>query len=325
MGIDFDFVAFQADAVEKKVDEFIGNLLQAVGIVLAVMLLTLGVRTGMVVASLIPMAIVSSFIFMAIFGVGINQMSLAALIIALGMLVDNAIVMSESIMVQMAEGKRRIDAAVDSAAELRIPLLTSSLTTAAAFMPIALAKSSTGEYTRPLFQVVTITLLCSWVLSLTMIPLLCVMFLKVKEKSGEESFNGRVYSLYRRGLLAGLRHRWLTVAAVVVIFVGVMQLFAFVPKIFFPPNDRPTLLAELWLPTGTPLARSEAVVSEVEAFIRDELLVSDDEIAAGGEGVVNWASFIGEGAPRFLLPFSPELASPEYGDVVDQRDIARVG
>ena len=312
VGVSFDFVAFQADAVERKVNDFIGNLLTAIVIVLGVMLFFLGVRTGLVVASLIPMAIVTSFIFMSLFNVGINQMSLAALIIALGMLVDNAIVMSESIMVSMSEGKQPIDAAVESAAELRVPLLTSSLTTAAAFMPIALAKSSTGEYTRPLFQVVTITLLCSWALSLTMIPLLCVMFLKVKQKQEEEGYSSRFYRTYRRLLLFGLRNRWTAVALVVATFIGVMQLMAFVPQIFFPPNERPTFTAEFRLPTGTPLARSEEVVLEVERFLRDNLLLTEEQLAAGEEGVINWAAFVGEGAPRFLLPFNPELASPEY-------------
>jgi multidrug efflux pump subunit AcrB len=276
------------------------------------MLVALGVRTGLVVASLIPMAIVSSFIFMSLFEVGINQMSLAALIIALGMLVDNAIVMSESIMVSIAEGRKAIDAAVESAAELRIPLLTSSLTTAAAFMPIALAKSSTGEYTRPLFQVVTITLLCSWVLSLTMVPLLCVMFLKVKQRASDETYGTRFYRNYRKVLLIGLRHRWATLAVVALIFVGAMGLMAFVPKIFFPPNDRPTFTAELRLPTGTPLVRSEEIVLEVEEYLRQNMLLTPAQVAAGDEGVINWASFVGEGAPRFFLSFNPEMASPEY-------------
>jgi multidrug efflux pump subunit AcrB len=314
-GIEFDFLTFQAGAVAKKVDDFVGNLVQAIAIVMLVMLVTLGVRTGLVVASLIPMAIVASFIFMAIFGVGINQMSLAALIIALGLLVDNAIVMSESIMVQMAEGVPAVDAAVKSAGELRIPLLTSSLTTAAAFLPIYLAESTTGEYTAPLFKVVTITLLCSWLLSLTMIPLLCVRFLKVKKES-DKGYDGRFYRLYRRFLLLGLRYRWASLAIVAVVFVGVMQLFGFVPQIFFPPNDRPTLLAELVLPTGTPLETTEELVSEVEEFIRDELTVGPEEIAAGEEGVVNWSTFVGEGAPRFMLPITPEQSSPEYAIMV---------
>jgi len=311
IGIEFDFSASQATAVKRKVDDFVGNLIQAILLVLVVMLISLGIRTGLVVATLIPMAIVSTFFLMSVFDVGINQMSLAALIIALGLLVDNAIVMSESIMVQIGEGKPAVEAAVDSAAELRIPLLTSSLTTIAAFLPIYLAKSTTGEYVAPLFQVVTITLLCSWVLSLTMIPMHCVMFLKVK-KVEDDGFNSRLYRTYRRFLLLALRRRWLSVAAVIVIFVGVMQLAGFVPVIFFPPNERPALLVELFLPTGTPLARTEELVQEVEAFMTENLLLSAEEIEAGEEGIVNWAGYIGEGAPRFILSYGPEQASPEY-------------
>jgi multidrug efflux pump subunit AcrB len=312
IGVEFDYLAFQAAAVEKKVEDFVGNLVQAVAIVLLVMLLTLGVRTGLVVASLIPMAIITSFIFMALFGIGINQMSLAALIIALGLLVDNAIVMSESIMVQMEEGVAAIEAAVRAAAELRVPLLTSSLTTAAAFLPIALAKSTTGEYTQALFQVVTITLLCSWVLSLTMIPLLCVLFLKIKKNAAEAGFDTPFYRRYRGGLLLALRHPVISLALVGLVFFGALQLFGLVPAIFFPPNERPTLQAELRLPTGSPLAATEALVREVEGFIARELRIDAERIAAGEEGVLNWASFIGEGAPRFILSSSPEPASPEY-------------
>jgi multidrug efflux pump subunit AcrB len=309
IGVEFDYAVFQADAVEKKVKDFVGNLVQAIAIVLLVMLLTLGVRTGLVVASLIPMAIITSFIFMALFGIGLNQMSLASLIIALGLLVDNAIVMSESIMVQMDEGVAAIEAAVRSAAELRIPLLTSSLTTAAAFLPIALAKSETGEYTKTLFQVVTITLLCSWVLSLTMIPLFCVMFLRVKKKLAGGGYDTPFYHRYREGLLLGLRHPMISLALVAGVFFGTLQLLGLVPVIFFPPNERPTLQAELRLPTGSPLAATEDLVRQVEGFIERELRV-DSEL--GEEGVLNWASFVGEGAPRFILSSSPEPASPEY-------------
>ncbi len=316
VGVDFDFVAFQAQAVDRKVSDFLGNLVQAVAIVLAVMLLSLGPRTGLVVASLIPMAMVASFIFMALFDVGINQMSLAALIIALGLLVDNAIVMSESILVQMGEGRPAVEAAVDSAAELRMPLLTSSLTTAAAFLPIALARSTTGEYTQTLFQVVTITLLCSWVLSLTMVPLLCVLFLRPRRRAPAAAFDTPFYQRYRRLLVAVLRRPWLSLALVALVFFGALQLMRLVPKIFFPPNDRPTLLAELRLPTGSPLSATEALVVEVEGFLREELLLAPADLAAGDEGVVNWASFIGEGAPRFFLSYTPEPASPEFAVLV---------
>ena len=310
IGVEFDFSAFQATAVRNKVDDFVGNLLQAILIVVLVMLVSLGIRTGLVVATLIPMAIVSAFFFMSVFDVGVNQMSLAALIISLGLLVDNAIVMSESIMVAMSEGKPAVPAAIDAAAELRIPLLTSSLTTIAAFLPIYLAKSATGEYVAPLFKVVTITLLCSWVLSLTMIPMLCVRFLRVKSK--EADAESRFQRAYRRLLLTGLRHRWASLALVFVVFMGVMRLAALVPVIFFPPNDRPTLTVELYQPAGSPVAKTEELVRDFERFMIENLLIDRERIEAGEEGIVNWATYIGEGAPRFILSYAPEYASPDY-------------
>ena len=315
-GIGLEFTQFQAGEVEKKVNDFAGNLVQAVAIVMLVMLVSLGLRTGLVVASLIPMAIVMAFIFMAFFDVGINSMSLAALIIALGLLVDNAIVMSESIMVQMAEGVPAKDAAIASAAELRVPLLVSSLTTAAAFLPIYLAESAVGEYTAALFQVVTITLLSSWLLALTMIPLFCVLFLRVAPKKTEESFSTPFYRTYRSWLLLGLRRPRLAMVVVFLVFFGSMQLFGLVPAIFFPPNERATLTAELFLPTGTPLARTEEVARALERFIEEELRVDAAAIEAGEQGVTNWATFIGEGAPRFMLSYGPEQASPEYAILV---------
>lgn len=314
-GVEFEFTQFQAGEVEKKVDDFAGNLVQAVAIVMLVMLVSLGFRTGLVVASLIPMAIVMAFIFMAIFDVGINSMSLAALIIALGLLVDNAIVMSESIMVLMGDGMSAKEAAIRTASELKTPLLVSSLTTAAAFLPIFLAKSSVGEYTAALFQVVTITLLCSWVLALTMIPLLCVMFLRV-EPTKDDALDSPFYKRYRGLLLAALKRPWLSMAIVALVFVGVMQLFPLIPAIFFPPNERASLTAELELPTGTPLAQTEQVVVEVERFIAETLRKTPEEIELGEDGVTNWATFIGEGAPRFFLSYAPEFASPEYAILV---------
>ncbi|MFQ5526340.1 MAG: efflux RND transporter permease subunit [Thermoanaerobaculia bacterium] len=314
-GVDFEFTQSQAGEVESKVDDFVGNLVQAVAIVMLVMLVSLGLRTGLVVASLIPMAIVMAFIFMALFNVGINSMSLAALIIALGLLVDNAIVMSESIMVQIAAGTPAKEAAIATAAELKTPLLVSSLTTAAAFLPIYLAESAVGEYTAALFQVVTITLLCSWVLALTMVPLFCVMFLKVKPQK-EGAFETPFFRSYRSALLKSLERPWLSIAVVAMVFFGAMQLFALVPAIFFPPNERASLTVELELPTGTPLARTEEVAIEVERFIEQSLRATPEEIEAGRHGVTNWATFIGEGAPRFFLSYGPEYASPEYAILV---------
>ncbi len=321
IGIEFDFLQFQAQEVQRLVDDFIGNLLQAVGIVTLVMLLFLGLRTGFVVASLIPMAILMALMIMGIGGTGLDQISIAALIMALGMLVDNAIVMSESIMTQMAEGKPRVEAAVDSARELRIPLLTSSLTTCAAFLPIYLAEAAVGEYTAALFVVITITLLSSWLIALTLIPLLCVLFVRVKVRAPVEdaedaddasAYDTRFYRLYRAALLAGLKHRFVALAGVVVTFMAAMNLFGLVPQIFFPPNERATLTGELLLPTGTPFRATEALVREFDRFIAENL-AADGE---GGEGIVNWGVFIGQGAPRFILPFTPENPRPEYAGMI---------
>ncbi|APG27962.1 acriflavine resistance protein B [Syntrophotalea acetylenivorans] len=309
VGVDFDIVAFQPEHVKRKVDEFVTNLLQAMVIVLVVMLIFLGLRTGLAVSSLIPMAMIMALLVMGLLGIGIDQMSLAAMIIALGMLVDNAIVMSESVMVLMGEGKSAVEAAIESAQELKIPLLTSSLTTAAAFLPIYLAKSSTGEYTAPLFKVVTITLLSSWLLSLTMTPLFCVYFIRVKKNTEQGSYNNTFYRRYRGFLLFILRNRLLTLVTVLLIFMVAMASFRFVPKMFFPPHNKPIFSAELRLPVGTPLKRMEAVVQQIEDFMQAEMMADPKQ---DKEGLVSWVSYIGSGAPRYMLPYSPEAPSPEY-------------
>ncbi|MFO7496982.1 MAG: efflux RND transporter permease subunit, partial [Desulfobacterales bacterium] len=305
-GIEIETLSFQPEEVDHKVLNFRDNLLQSMGVVIAVMVVTLGLRTGLLVASLIPMTILMSVGLMYLLGIGLDQVSLAALIISLGMLVDNAIVMTESIMVQMAEGKARVAAAVDSARELIVPLLTSSLTTAAAFLPIFLAKSSTGEYTAPLFKVVTLTLLSSWVLALTMTPMLCVQFLRVKPLT--ERFDSRAYRLYRFFLITGLKHRGLTMAAVALIFAAAVYSARFLPVIFFPPSDRVYFKAELTLPAGTAIDTSERVVGEVEAFIRARLM----HASGHNKGVVSWATHIASGGPRFVLQHQPDPGTPEY-------------
>ncbi len=307
IGIDIEIISMQSDIVDQKVNDFVGNVFQAVFIVVLVMLLTLGVRTGLVVATLIPMAMVMSVFIMPLFGIGLNQMSLAALIVALGMLVDNAIVMSESIMVMMKEGKDRLQAAVDSAKELRVPLLIASLTTAAAFLPFFLAESDAGEYTGLIFTVVTITLLCSWVLSLTMIPLFCVRFLKLKKARRASHFETGFYRAYRGLILTMLRNRALTVLATVLVFVLALSGFRLVPNIFFPSSDRPLLAADLRLPTGTRIERTQEIVESIQQFAFGELGAGPER----PDGVVNGVAFVGEGAPRYVLPYAPPPPSPE--------------
>jgi len=306
IGINLDFVVLESQEVTKRVDTFILNLFQSVCIVMAIMLASLGFRTGIVVAGLIPMTILLTFILMAFFKIGIDQTSLAALIIALGMLVDNAIVMSESIFSEVARGKDPKQAAIDAAAEHRTSLLTSSLSTSLAFLPIFMAKSMAGEYTASLFKVVTIALLSSWVLSLTMIPMLCVHFLKLKRK--ETDTENWIYVWYKKNLIKKLRQPWKQLGIFAGIFVITLSGFLVIPKAFFPPSDRPLFTIKYELPVGTKIERTQEVIRKIENYFLEELMV---ENFGNNEGIDNWATFIGGVTPRYVLNSNPTQLGPE--------------
>ncbi len=316
-GIDFEVTYFQPTEVEAKVEEFGVNVLQAVGIVLVVMLLTLGLRTGLVVSALIPAAMVITLWIMSLYGETVNQMSLAALIIALGLLVDNAIVVSESIMVRMTDGESAYDAAVNACRELQTPLLVSSLTTAAAFLPIYLAESAVGEYTGALFTVVSTTLLVSWGLALTMTPLLCTLFLKVEPRKADagSGYEGRFYQLYRRSLRTVLTFRKASIAIVLLAFFASMQLWSLVPAIFFPAQDRAFFMAQLNLPPGTSIDTTREMSAEVDRFLEElrvEGLVDDED----ADGVTSWTTFIGETPVPFTLGYSPAPSLGGYCELM---------
>lgn len=312
IGLQFNVLVYQPKDVIKMVGDFTGNLLQAIFVVMGAMVLFLGIRTGLIVASLIPTAIAAALLVMGIFGIGLDQMSLASLIIALGMLVDNAVVMAESTMTQVAGGKTRVQAAIDSAKELQVPLLVASLTTCAAFLPMFLAESSTGEYVAPLFKVVTITLLCSWLLALTLTPLLCASFLKVKSDPEAGAYGSRFYRAYNGVLVLGLKNRVVSMVIVVVVFFLGMQSFKYLPNIFFPPSDNPSFIVKLEMPAGTAVEETTRRIDKLEQFMRRELLVNESRT----EGAQHWATFIGEGGPRFYLSYNPEPPTPEFGVLI---------
>ena len=302
IGVDFTPVSFMPTEVEQKVSEFASNLVQAVVVVTLVMLFTLGLRTGLIVAMLIPTTMISGILLMSLFDISIDQISLAALIIALGMLVDNGIVMSENIMVQMSQGKNKIEAAIESAAELKVPLLVSSLTTAAAFLPIFLAESATGEYTASLFKVVTITLLCSWLIAMTIIPILCINFMKVAPVQSDQPEG---YLTYYKGLLTKLLDNpGLTLIGITALFFIAIKGLDYVPKLFFPPSDRPYFKMEVKLPVGTDIEQTDTIVSKIENYIDTEL--------TNEQGVSSYLTYLGSGGPRFLLTHSPQPTSSNY-------------
>ncbi len=306
LGVKLEKLFDEPRIVEQIVGNFVDNLLQAMALVVLVMLFSLGFRTGLIVAVLIPMSVLTSFIIMSIFDIWLDQVSLAALIISLGLLVDSAIVMSESIMVLMQRGKSVFEASLQSANELKIPLLTSALTTSAAFLPIFLAKSSTGEYTNSIFKVVTITLLSSWVLALTLTPVLSKYFMKKKKLVDKES---KFYFYYRGFLKTVLKFRYLTVIAVILIFVGSLKVLDMVPKKFFPPSSEPSFTLELRLPVGTNIDTTKQAVGKIEGYINQKYIIKKHQVK-------NFVSFIGQSAPRFWLAYDQELASVEYSTIL---------
>lgn len=309
LGVKLDRLFNEPKIVDNIINNFVNNLLQSMLLVVIVMLFSLGFRTGLIVAFLIPMSILSSFIIMSIFDIWLDQVSLAALIISLGLLVDSAIVMSESIMVLMQKGKNVVEASIQSAKELKIPLLTSSLTTSAAFLPIFLAKSSTGEYTNSIFKVVTITLLSSWVLALTLTPVLSKYFMK---KDIKEIKKSKLVDFYRTFLNLLLCNKKIISFVVILLFISSLKVLDLVPQKFFPESTESTLSVEINLPTGTAIETTQKNVKQIENYIKEKYMSSKD----GDNEVINFVSFIGESAPRFWLSYEQELASSEYSTIL---------
>jgi len=314
VGITAKRLASQDDSVAKSVSDFISNLIQSMVIVLAVMLLFLGLRTGVVVASLIPTAIVMSLFLMGVFDIGLNQVSLAALIMALGMLVDNAIVMAESMMVKMEKGDKAFDAAVSSCKELMVPLLTSSLTTSAAFLSFFIADSVMGEIMGPLFSVITITLISSWLMALTIVPMLAVLFIKVKKKSKDQKpgFFEKLNIYYKRIIVWSLAKPVLILSVVsgclALSLVGMGQL----GFVFMPDSDRNLVTVDLMLPTGTSLETTDSQVSLLERYLSDSLLINNER----SRGVQDWSSFIGEGPKSYDLGYQPDQKQTNYAHLL---------
>ena len=315
LGITLNRVASQDFEVEKSVANFTNNLLQSVAIVLLSMLLFLGLRTGLVVASLIPMTIVATLFIMGLLDIGLNQVSLAALIMALGMLVDNAIVVSEAIVVKMEKGTAAKEAAIESARELAVPLLISSLTTSAAFLAFFLAASIMGEMMGPLFSVITIALLSSWLLSLTMVALLAVFFIRVKQQASQSeksTFIDRLNGEYKELLLKALARPYSFMGIIAGLFVLSLFGFGFLPFIFFPDSERNLLTVDMNLPLGTKIETTTARVERLEAYIADSLLVSKNR----QRGITDWATFIGEGPPSYDLGYQPGEANSGYAHML---------
>jgi multidrug efflux pump len=330
-GLDLVRVNDQPRAVRDSIGEFTRSVAEAVIIVLAVSFFSLGLRTGMVVALSIPLVLAATFFFMHAFGVGLHKISLGSLILALGLLVDDAIIAVEMMAVKIEQGFDRARAAAFAYTSTAFPMLTGTLVTAAGFLPIATAQSTTGEYTRSIFQVVTIALLVSWVVAVVVIPYLGYRILPVRHTDrgarpvragtlgvfdrADAWVRSRTDSFYRRfgrSVEWCLDHRWLVIAGTLAAFAVSVWGFRFVPQQFFPDSTRLELLVDLKLPEGSSLA-----ATEVESRRMERLL---DAHAAGIE---NYVSYVGSGSPRFYLPLDQQLPTPSFAQfVITTRSIA---
>jgi len=302
--------------IDKKISDFVSNLLQAIAIVLAVMIFFLGFRTGLVVASLIPFVTITTLLLMGVIDMGLNQITLAALIMALGMMVDNGIVIAESIMVKLDKGVSKKQAAIDSGSELFVPLLISTLTTSAAFLSFYLARSVMGDIMGPLFVVITIALLSSWLISMTIIPLLAVFFLRLKADKQKESIVNRVINSlkgrYKTLILWSLARKSTVLITIVVLFFLSIFGFTKLAFVFFPDSDRNMITIDVNLPEGTRLSITEQVIDSIEAFMHRELMVNQTR----EEGVTDWSSYIGEGPSSYDLGYNPDEPNSNYAHIL---------
>ena len=327
LGIEATTVFDQPTIVQVSLKLFLQSLAEAMVIVLAVSFLSLGLRTGTVVALSIPLVLATTFLLMKVFGIDLHRISLGALIIALGLLVDDAIIAAEMMVVKVEQGWEKAKAATFAYTSTAFPMLTGTLITAAGFTPVGFAKSGAGEYAGAIFSVTAIALLVSWIVAVVFTPYIGYKLLdeKALRKYGAEHhgdpYATPFYQRFRALVVWCLRHRWRVIAMTVAAFAAGLVLFATgVQKQFFPPSSRPELMVDLWLPQGAALAATEREVRRVEALLADPAV--KDQLASV-------SAYVGNGAPRFYLPLDQQLFNDNFGQLVvvtkgfDEREAVR--
>ncbi|MDD2062433.1 efflux RND transporter permease subunit [Pseudomonas sp. 25571] len=313
-GMELRKVSDQPAAVKAGVGEFVQVLVEALVIVLLVSFFSLGLRTGLVVALAIPLVLAMTFAAMHYFGIGLHKISLGALVLALGLLVDDAIIAVEMMAIKMEQGYDRFKAASYAWTSTAFPMLTGTLITAAGFLPIATAASSTGEYTRSIFQVVTIALLTSWVAAVVFVPYLGERLLPdlAKLHAARHGSDGHApdpyatpfYQRVRRVVEWCVRRRKTVILLTLAAFVGSILLFRFVPQQFFPASGRPELMVDLKLAEGASLSNTAERVKQLEVLLKQQ------------EGIDNYVAYVGTGSPRFYLPLDQQLPAASFAQFV---------
>ncbi|WP_122456106.1 efflux RND transporter permease subunit [Pseudomonas viridiflava] len=303
VGVGVHKVSDQAEVVDKAVGGFTSALFEAVIIVLVVSFISLGVRAGLVVACSIPLVLAMVFVFMEYSGITMQRISLGALIIALGLLVDDAMITVEMMVTRLEMGETKEQAATYAYTSTAFPMLTGTLVTVAGFVPIGLNNSSAGEYTFTLFAVIAVAMLVSWVVAVLFAPVIGVHILSsnIKPKSEEP---GRVGRAFNSSMIWAMRHRWLAIGITLALFAASLFSMQFVQSQFFPSSDRPEILVDLNLPQNASVNETRKVVDRFEASLKDD------------PDIERWSTYIGQGALRFYLPLDQQLENPFYAQLV---------
>ncbi|ELE6570117.1 multidrug efflux RND transporter permease subunit VmeV [Vibrio parahaemolyticus] len=303
-GLDMSYFYNQAQEVDDSVKAFVISLAEAVAIVIIVLLFTMGLRSGVIIGVVLLLTVFGTFILMNYNNIELHRISLGALIIALGMLVDNAIVVVEGILVGLKKGRTKVQAAVDIVKQTQWPLLGATVIAITAFAPIGLSQDATGEFMGSLFWVLCFSLFLSWVTAITLTPFLADLLLKEEEKdtNGEDEapYKGWLFVVFGALLKFSLRFRWMTVAAMVALLVGAVVAFGNVKQQFFPPSNTPMFYVDMWMPEGTDIRQTIKQAEKVESYIRQQ----DD---------IDFVSVsIGQGLQRFALTYQPEKSYEAY-------------
>ena len=304
-GVEMERISWQSDVVDKSIKEFMISLAEAVAIVLVVLAIPMGWRMGVIIGSGLIFTILGTFILMAVFGIDLHRMSLGALIIALGMMVDNSIVVADGFVVRLKKGMERKQAAMESAGLPAFPLFGATIIAILAFYPIYASVNDAGEYCADLFVVVGISLVFSWVVSMTFTPVQCMELIPgPKEGEAEETYGGRFYDGFRRFLGFSIAGKYPFVGTLTGVLVAALIGFTTLPQQFFPDSARPQFLVDYWAPEGTSIQRVGEDLKVIEARLR-----ADDR-------VLSVSTFIGQGPPRFYLPVESEFPYSTYANII---------
>nr|WP_269814602.1 efflux RND transporter permease subunit [Pseudomonas capsici] len=302
LGIDVHLVSSQADVVDKAIGGFTRALFEAILIVLVVSFISLGIRAGLVVACSIPLVLALVFVFMEYSGITMQRISLGALIIALGLLVDDAMITVEMMVTRLEGGDSLQQAATFAYTSTAFPMLTGTLVTVAGFVPIGLNSSSAGEYVFTMFAVIAVALLLSWLVAVLFAPLIGIYILKKPE--GHQAHNSAWMRAFQRVLLQALKHRWWVIGITALVFIGSLFAGRLLQNQFFPDSDRPEILVDIYMPQNGSIEGTRQTMDRFEATLKDD------------PDILRWSSYVGKGAVRFYLPLDQQLNNPFYGQLV---------